>query len=187
MKTKKGDFAIVKISDLKPDDRNNNKGTQYGQHLVEQSISKFGAGRSILIDRDGKIIAGNKFIENAGALGFEEVIVIPTDGKRIVAVQRTDVELDSAFGREMAIADNATAVADIEFDQDIVGQLADEFDIDPHDWGIDFDPGEVKQEDPAGGSAAEMQIIVKSRNGGGDLYSLVAELQGRGFDCNLIE
>ncbi len=40
-----------KITDLKFDDKNFNKGTQYGKSLMEKSLSKFGAGRSILIDK----------------------------------------------------------------------------------------------------------------------------------------
>lgn len=182
------DIKVVKISDLIPDQRNNNKGTQYGQHLVEKSIAQFGAGRSILIDKNGKIIAGNKMVENAGQLGFDEVIVIPSDGRKIVAVQRTDVDLDTKFGREMAIADNASAKADIEFDTEVVEDLALEYDIDPHDWGIDMDQDAENQEPTTDqGSTTQMQLIVKSRNGGSDLYSLFAELKDRGFEVNLIE
>lgn len=178
----------IKISDLTPDNRNNNKGTQFGQHLVEKSIRQFGAGRSILIDKNGRIIAGNKMIENAGALGFEDVIVVPSDGTKIVAVQRTDVDLDTKIGREMAFADNATAKEDIEFDQDVVESLAEEFDFDPHDWGQDFDDPEDEEpdEDPKTKSKGSMKLEVQS-NGGGDLYALMAELQDRGFKCSLIE
>jgi len=182
-----GTIKHIRIEDLIPDDRNNNKGTQFGQRLVENSISQFGAGRSILIDKNQRIIAGNKMVENAGALGFDEVIVVQTTGRQIVAVQRTDVDLDTKKGREMAIADNATSVADIEFDQEVVEQIAEEFDIDPHDWGIDFE-GPEDPEDPEGGSEKKgsMKLIIQS-NGGGDLYALMSELEDRGFKCQLIE
>lgn len=182
-----GTIKHIRIEDLIPDDRNNNKGTQFGQRLVENSISQFGAGRSILIDKNQRIIAGNKMVENAGALGFDEVIVVQTTGRQIVAVQRTDVDLGTKKGREMAIADNATSVADIEFDQEVVEQIAEEFDIDPHDWGIDFE-GPEDPEDPEGGSEKKgsMKLIIQS-NGGGDLYALMSELEDRGFKCQLIE
>lgn len=36
----------AKISDLIPDDRNYNKGTEFGNSLINKSIKKFGAGRS---------------------------------------------------------------------------------------------------------------------------------------------
>lgn len=54
-----------KLSDLAPDARNANKGTERGNAMIENSLRQFGAGRSILLDRHGRIIAGNKTAENA--------------------------------------------------------------------------------------------------------------------------
>lgn len=88
----------TKIENLVPDDLNANKGTEYGQHLIENSLRKFGAGRSILIDRNNRIIAGNKTIENAANIGLDNVIVVETDGNQIVAVKRKDIDLDSEKG-----------------------------------------------------------------------------------------
>ena len=101
MKTNK--ITETKIDKLIPDNINANKGTEYGQHLVESSLRQFGAGRSILLDKNNRIIAGNKTIENAAAIGLENVIVIETTGDQIVAVKRTDVDLDSKFGRELML------------------------------------------------------------------------------------
>lgn len=127
------------ISELKFDDKNFNKHTQKGMGLLEKSLQKFGAGRSILIDKDNNIIAGNGIVEAAGAVGLDKVRVIETDGTEIVAVKRTDVALDSEQGREMALADNATAAADLAWDQD---NMAEYFTpeqvgewIDGLDWG----------------------------------------------------
>ena len=39
-----------KIEDLIPDDLNFNKGTEFGQSIIEKSLRSFGAGRSILLD-----------------------------------------------------------------------------------------------------------------------------------------
>jgi hypothetical protein len=83
--------VISKLSDLTPDARNANKGTERGNSRIERSLRQYGAGRSILIDKKGRIIAGNKTVENAAAIGLEEVTVVQTDGKRIIAVQRTDL------------------------------------------------------------------------------------------------
>lgn len=38
----------TKLSDLIPDDKNFNKGSEFGNQLIEKSFRKFGAGRSIL-------------------------------------------------------------------------------------------------------------------------------------------
>jgi len=110
----------IKISELIPDDKNFNKGSQFGNSLIEKSFTKFGAGRSILLDKNNRIIAGNKSVENAAAIGMEDVQIIESDGKRIIAVKRTDIDLDSPEGREMALADNASAKANIIFDAELV-------------------------------------------------------------------
>ena len=107
---------IDTIADLTPDGENFNKHTEFGQKLLEDSLRKFGAGRSILVDKDGNIIAGNSTTETAAAIGMEDVIVVPTDGKKLVVVQRTDLSLDSPQGREMALADNMTALKGIDLD-----------------------------------------------------------------------
>jgi hypothetical protein len=124
-----------KITDLKFDDKNFNKGTQYGKSLMEKSLSKFGAGRSILIDKNNKIIAGNKTTENFGELGLENVQIVDTDGKTLIAVRRNDIDLDTPEGREFALADNQTAKVNIDFDFDV---LQDELDSQViEEWGID--------------------------------------------------
>lgn len=51
------------IDKLRPDDQNFNKGTEYGEHLIDQSIRKFGLGRSVLLDKNNRVIAGNKTTE----------------------------------------------------------------------------------------------------------------------------
>ena len=61
------------ISDLKFDDKNFNKHTEYGMSLLEKSLRENGAGRSILIDKDNNIIAGNGIVEAAGSVGLEKV------------------------------------------------------------------------------------------------------------------
>ena len=125
------------ISELKFDDKNFNKHTQRGMGLLEKSLQQFGAGRSILIDKDNNIIAGNGIVEAAGAVGLDKVKIIETDGTELIAVKRTDVALDSAQGREMALADNATASADLEWDKDAIGEYFGPEDTEK--WGVDID------------------------------------------------
>ena len=84
------------IDSLIPDNKNFNKGTEFGDHLMDESLRKFGLGRSILLDKNDRIIAGNKTAEKAAELGFENVLVVETDGNTLVAVKRKDVDLDSA-------------------------------------------------------------------------------------------
>jgi len=124
----------MKISELITDDKNYNKGNDVGNALIKKSLKKHGAGRSILIDKNNKIIAGNKTIENASELGLDNVIVVETTGNDIIAVKRTDIDLNTKKGREMALADNASAKANITWDADTL--KADWNTEELEDWGV---------------------------------------------------
>lgn len=127
---------MANIKDLKFDDKNFNKHTEFGLSLVEKSLRENGAGRSILLDKDNNIIAGNGVVEVAGQIGLDKIKIVETTGDEIVAVKRTDISLNSTKGRKMARDDNATAIADIEWDEE---NLAEFFDSDElKAWGIDF-------------------------------------------------
>lgn len=130
---------MAKISDLKFDDKNFNKHTEYGMGLLEKSLRELGAGRSILLDKDNNIIAGNGIVEAAGSVGLENVKIVETTGDEIVAVKRTDMTIGSKEGREMALADNATANADLSWDEDNIKEQTEKWDFDTSDWGMNFD------------------------------------------------
>ena len=106
----------MKTGDLKRDKRNANKGTKRGRALLEKSLREYGTGRSVLLDRNGNVIAGNKTVDAASKLGITDVIVVPTDGTQIVAVQRTDLDIDSPVGRGLAYADNRVGELDLAWD-----------------------------------------------------------------------
>lgn len=125
---------MTTIKDLKFDDKNFNKHTEFGMSLLEKSLRENGAGRSILLDKDNNIIAGNGIVEAAGSVGLEKVKIVEAKGDEIIAVKRTDISINSKKGREMALADNATASADLEWDEE---NLESEFEIEElEDWGI---------------------------------------------------
>ena len=47
---------VIDIEELAQDTHNFNKGNEQGQQLMERSFKELGAGRSILLDRNGNII-----------------------------------------------------------------------------------------------------------------------------------
>lgn len=173
------------IESLVPDNKNFNKGTEYGDRLMDESLRRFGLGRSILIDKNNRIIAGNKTAEKAADIGFTDVVVVEVDGNQLVAVKRKDIDLDSAKGRELALADNATGKANLCFDTELIMQEAEKFDFDPEDWGVPMEqPEEEQQEDSK--KEISTKLIVEC----GDvskLSLLFSELQDRGFKCELKE
>lgn len=129
---------MADFTEIKQDTLNFNKGTYEGGELMEQSLRKHKAGRSILIDKDGNIIAGNKTADVAEKLGLK-LRIIESDGTELIAVKRTDVSLDSKEGREMAIADNATAQINLSWDEENLRVASVEFGIDLDDWSVDLE------------------------------------------------
>lgn len=113
----------MKLSALTPDTRNANKGTPRGRKLVKESLQRYGAGRSILLDRSGNIIAGNKTVEGAKAIGMNDLQVVKSDGSKLIAVQRTDLDINDKKARELAIADNRASELGLEWDVDVLKEL----------------------------------------------------------------
>lgn len=107
------------------DDRNANKGTERGLGMLEHSLRTYGAGRSVLADKNGRIIAGNKTVERAQELGLP-LEIIESDGKKLVVVRRTDLDLDSPEGRALAVADNRIAEVDLAWDPEVLAGLLSE-------------------------------------------------------------
>jgi DNA modification methylase len=123
----------AKLSELTPDPGNANKGTERGAYMVRQSLQKLGAGRSVLIDKNGVLIAGNKTTEAAYEIGLEDVIVVPTDGTKLVVVQRTDLDLaKDAKAKELAIADNRASELGLEWDAEVLQEVHDAIGLE--DW-----------------------------------------------------
>lgn len=104
---------IKKLSDLTFDERNANRHTMRGLAMVEESLGRCGAGRSVLADKNGVLIAGNGTVEVAAGMGVDDndIIVVESDGTKLVVVQRTDLDLngDDSRARMLAIADNRSA------------------------------------------------------------------------------
>ena len=92
--------------------------------MVRQSIEDYGAGRSVLLDQDDTVIAGNKTVEAAQEMGIP-IRVVETDGTELLAVKRTDIDLDTPRGRELAIADNRAAETGLDWDTDVLLGLQD--------------------------------------------------------------
>lgn len=129
---------MTTISELRFDDKNFNDHTEFGMSLLEKSLQDYGAGRSILIDKNNNIIAGNGIVEAAAQAGIENVRIIETQGDELVAVKRTDVDLNTQKGREMAFADNATASVDLSWNEDNIKEQTEKWDFDTSDWGMNF-------------------------------------------------
>ena len=173
---------VIDIEELAQDTHNFNKGNEQGQELMERSFKEMGAGRSILIDRNGHIIAGNKSQKAAIAAGIKKVRVIETTGDELVAVKRTDVDIDSAEGRKMAYLDNLTTQVNLTWDEtELEAVQADVEGFDIADFGFDiedlpqvtFPTGEKQGEGSQQKDPTNSELDV---DGFGDKIKMVLEL-----------
>lgn len=113
------------------DKRNYRKHSDENKRVIKKSLEELGAGRSVLIDRDNTLIAGNGVFEQAQALGIP-VRVIETDGTELVAVKRTDIAEGDEKRKRLALADNVASDLS-EFDDDL---LREDFSMEElSDWG----------------------------------------------------
>ena len=114
------------VSDLQLDFHNANRGTQRGREALNRSLCEYGAGRGVLVDRAGRVIAGNKTVEQARQLGIP-IRIVETDGTHLVAVQRRDLDLETdPRARGLAIADNRVGELDLEWDTEVLQALQEE-------------------------------------------------------------
>ena len=128
--SKRSRSQALALADLAADPHNANRGTDRGREALAQSLRAYGAGRAVLIDRHGRIIAGNKTVEQAKRLNIP-LRVVKTDGHHLIAVQRDDLDLASdPRAKALAIADNRVGELDLEWDVEMLKQLhADGLDL----------------------------------------------------------
>jgi DNA modification methylase len=120
----KPNVRIIPIAQLVLDEKNANRGTKRGRQLLGDSLEKFGAARSVVVDRNNRVIAGNKTVEAARAAGMKSISVIETDGSSLVAVQRGDLDLKrDKKARELAIADNRVGELDLDWNPEVLASL----------------------------------------------------------------
>jgi hypothetical protein len=129
---------LATLAEFRPDPHNARRRTPRSHGMLERSLSEFGAARSIVVDEEGVVLAGNGTIEAAASVGIERVLVVPCDGNTLVAVQRTD--LDPTQKRSYSLADNRASDTS-KFDGQALAALMEldpELDVSP--W---FTPEEI--------------------------------------------
>ena len=75
-------------------------------------------------------------MKTSSRLELKKIRIIETDGDELIAVKRTDLSIDSKEGRSLALADNAVAAADLEWDDDELQKAKEEWNVDAEDWGV---------------------------------------------------
>lgn len=143
--TQVGDRVEVRVGDLRADPSNRRRRTARGRSMLVEALGKVGAARSIVIDEDNEILAGNGIVEAATEAGIHRVQVVEADGDTIIAVRRRG--LTPQQKRDLSMYDNRVA------------ELAE------------WDPGQIGK-DAAGGlelqaffTDAELAKLTKDKSG----------------------
>ena len=151
------DTPLHTLADLTPDPKNANRGTPRERDALAQSLRDYGAGRAVLIDRHGTVIAGSKTVAEAQAQGVG-LRVVESDGTELIAVQRRDLDLATdARAQALAVADNRVAELDLAWDEATLRDL--------HAAGVDLSPFWTDAEfaalvaEPLTGRTAENAVV----------------------------
>lgn len=96
------------MGEIKLDTHNYRVHDERNLNLIKKSLKECGEARSIAIDAEGEIIAGNATYKTAQELGIP-VKIIKTDGNELIAVQRTDLSTKDKKRKKLALMDNSTS------------------------------------------------------------------------------
>jgi len=152
---------INHIGQLKPDPNNARKHNQRNIGQIVSSLQEVGGARSIVIDEDNIILAGNGVIEAAGIAGIENVRVIEADGNEIIAVKRKGLTPEQKT--RLALWDNrASELAEwdvdqlqIEFDSGMLDGMFSDIDLDK--LGLDTKGEQPEDAEPQIDKAEELR------------------------------
>lgn len=114
------------IADLIPDPKNARRRGPRAEGMIVKSLQEVGAARSIVIDEDGRILAGNGTVQAAAEAGIENVTIVDASGLELVAVRRSG--LTEAQKKRLAVLDNRTGEL-AEWDAGILAELNEEVDL----------------------------------------------------------
>lgn len=165
---------------LKKDRRNYRVHGEKSHRIIGQSLDQCGAGRSILADSTGEVIAGNGVLEEAERRGIKTKF-IETDGTELVVVVRKDLKPGDEKRKLLALADNAASDAS-SWNEELVRQ--DWNSNQGQTWGISENiwqapqPAEYPSATPFAGSEVRQVEPLENFDDSG----LPPELQGVGLD-----
>ena len=186
--------TIKSLDDIRGREKNPNRGTDRGRELTKASLSRFGAGRSVVVDASGDLIAGHTTTESFKQIAKpEDVIVVQTDGTKLVIVQRTDLLKDDPRAQMLAAVDNLTSNAGYNPDPDIMAEMGDDlFDagfIDQREYDQLYADGNenLPSGDPAPASSPDATINPDTSSQlGGLTYRIVLDCKDEQHQAELL-
>ena len=111
------------VSELKPLTPNPRRRTERGAAMIVDSLHQHGAARSIVIDEDNVVLAGNGTTDAAAVAGITRVRVVEATGDELIAVRRRGLTAEQKAA--LALADNRTAELAV-WDNEVIAKLVAE-------------------------------------------------------------
>jgi hypothetical protein len=108
---------------IKTDTKNARIHDDINKQAINRSLKELGAGRSILMDSENMLIAGNGVFEQAKSLNIP-VKVIESDGKELIAIKRIDLATSDDKRKALALADNKTGDLSVFSDEQVAELFA---------------------------------------------------------------
>jgi ParB-like chromosome segregation protein Spo0J len=105
--TSEGGIVSAHLRDLTTDPENRREHNPRNVGMIVDSLQHVGAARSIVIDEDGVVLAGNATLEAAAEVGIEHVRIVEASGHELIAVRRRGLTAEQK--RALALADNRAA------------------------------------------------------------------------------
>lgn len=155
----------MELKDIKFDKHNYRKHSAENQKLIKKSLEETGFGRSVLIDSENCLIAGNGVVSQLPK--NTKIKVVETDGTEMVVVKRTDLKTADRKRKELARNDNATA-NNVEWEQE---ELKQDFSLDElKAWGIEELPAIETELEEVKEDEVPEQVETKCKRG--DIWQL---------------
>lgn len=167
---------------VKFDSRNYRKHNQKNKDLIRKSLEECGTGRSIVIDNEDEIIAGNGVYEQAKALNIP-LKIIETDGSELVVVKRTDLQTNDDVRKKLAVMDNSTSDTS-EFDLELLSFDFDSFDLE--EMGIDIPDDKGDKQKDISNDLKEIHEVVVECDSEIEQEQIFSKLTEMGLKCRLL-
>ncbi len=121
------------MAKIKLDSKNYRVHPDKNKMIIDKSLKELGAGRSILIDSENEIIAGNGVFEQAEKQNIK-IKIVETDGTELIAVKRTDLKTNDKKRKKLALIDNHASDTS-EFDMELINKDFDKIELE--EWGVE--------------------------------------------------
>lgn len=118
--------TTAKLDKLRTQRANANRHTPRGMKALEESIQKDGWIGAVTVAADGETFDGSARLEVSAATGFEDVIIVDTDGTRPVVLRRTDIPTATdPRAVRLGLAANRVSQLNLDWDTDVLAQLSE--------------------------------------------------------------